>query len=178
MIKQEITLPKFSSIKEDQFIGLKSAEPMLIGWAAISKYLGYDSALVRIIRKTSQKLIYLLVKGGYVFYKVLRPVKLSRNVRTACSFKSLLDIFIAKLRNQPIPEIPNNLIQTQANIYRFLRIDHSTFVNLWLPKLQADNLIFTLNGRLCAFEAQLKAALVKYYYGLNHNWRLDNVSAK
>ena len=173
-IKAMIPLRKFNSVRGNPFIGLESAESMLLGWPAISNYLGYETALPQLIRRPAQRLVHLLIQGGYVFYKMLRPLGLSRSNRTACSFKSLLDIFIAKLRNQPIPETPNNLIQTQTNIFRFLRIDHSTFVNLWLPKLEADGFIFTLNGKLCAFEAQLKAALVKYYYGKNHNWRMDN----
>jgi hypothetical protein len=152
-----------NTTRDNQFIGLENVEPMLIGWPEISNYLGYEIAIIRQTKTHTKKLVNLLLDGGYVFYKMLRPNMKAPNSRYACSFRSLLNMFVAKIKNEPMPEIPNNLIQTQTNIMRFLRIDHSTFKNIWLAKLQNDGLIFEFNGHLCAFEVQLKAALVRHY---------------
>jgi hypothetical protein len=168
----DINVPMVNVIRGNYSFGLNKAEPMLLGWTQISNYLGYSVVITRQLKNSAKRLVHLLINGGYVFYKFIRPKSLSRLVRIACSFKSLLDLFLSKINGTPPPEIPNNLIQTQANICSYLRIDYTTFKNEWKSRMEDDGLIFTFNGKLCAFESQLKAALVKYYYGRNHNHKV------
>lgn len=153
-------------------------EKMLVGKEAIQNYLLEKDKflMLRPIEK-------MLINSGYVFKKRFfhreifkykfgpnSPQAQSTGFRNLlCTYGSFLDIFCARLKGEPIPVYPCDvLIEGLRKIKAFMRVHVDYLKKYWFPRMLKDGLLFTINGRYFAFESQLKAAILKYSFLLQN----------